>query len=65
MFHVELKTFVCNIVTNYYNCIDYISFISYNILDLIISPFSMKIHCSAEQSNQFYLVLFSLEMAIF
>ena len=35
MFHVELKTFVCNIVTNYYNCIDYISFISYNILDLI------------------------------
>lgn len=31
MFHVELKTFVCNIVTNYYNCIDYISFISYNI----------------------------------
>lgn len=36
MFHVELKTFVCSIVTNYYNCIDYISFISYNILDLII-----------------------------
>ena len=34
MFHVELKTFVCNIVTDYYNCIDYISFISYNILDL-------------------------------
>lgn len=36
MFHVELETFVCDIVTNYYNCIDYISFISYNILDLII-----------------------------
>ena len=36
MFHVELKTFVCNIITDYYNCIDYISFISYNILDLII-----------------------------
>ena len=36
MFHVELKTFVCNIIADYYNCIDYISFISYNILDLII-----------------------------
>lgn len=43
MFHVELKTFVCNIVTNYYNCIDYISFIRYIVLDLIIIKYIIDI----------------------